>query len=397
MKMLEDDLREMFNTRVSAPPATHDAAGEAIKHGRRSTRRRRLSVAAFAMVAFASLLGAAAMVKGFFAPLPPGLGAVTYDGLYGTQQPNRGEGVAPLPTVTLPVDVHVGKSLYTTDGRKLTLAGVDEVIEVIRVPAGWLYSDDFRLRLLRPDNTSIAIRDNISSWLVSSDGSKVASVSEGKVVDVTTADGHGSVKTVVPVDTQLNGFYGPRLVLGSESQGSAYWDSTLNGRVSPWNHQIIGFLGAQNDGPMALVREGDTVCLADLVAIENMGWQVGDRVGCGDLLVTASRAMGGLAAPKRSPDGRWLAVPSTKGVQLIDLNQERTQVDPRNAALPVIAQTCSSSPDAPAVWANANTLVTVGPDLGILACGVDGARHAVQLPSGVAAGWALVPRFGMPA
>jgi hypothetical protein len=34
--MLEDDLREMFSTRVSAPPATHDAAGEAIKHGRRS-------------------------------------------------------------------------------------------------------------------------------------------------------------------------------------------------------------------------------------------------------------------------------------------------------------------------------------------------------------------------
>jgi hypothetical protein len=395
--MLEDELREMFSSRVSAPPATHDPAGVAIKQGRRSTRRRRASVGAFALVAFAALLGAAAMIKGFFMPVAPGLGAVTYDGLYGTQQPNRGDGVVPLPTVTLPVDIHVGTALYTTDGRKLTLGGVDQVIEVIKVPAGWLYSDDIRLRLLTPDNKSIPVRDNISSWLVSPDGSKVATVAEGKVVEVSDPNGRGSVKAVVPKDAQLNGFYGPRLVLGSESQGSAYWDSSPNGRVSPWNGQILGFFGAQSDGPMALVRDGNTVCLADLVAIENMGWQIGDRVGCGDLLVTAARAMGGLAAPKRSPDGRWLAVPSQSGVQLIDLNQERTHLDSAHAVLPVIAQTCVSSPDAPAVWANANTVVTVGPDSGILACGVDGARHAVQLPSGVTTGWALVPRYGMPA
>jgi hypothetical protein len=90
-----------------------------------------------------------------------------------------------------------------------------------------------------------------------------------------------------------------------------------------------------------------------------------------------------------------LAVPSLGGVQLIDLNQARTHLDTEHAALPIISQTCVSSPDAPVVWASANTVVTMGPDSSILACGVDGSRRTVQLPTGVTTGWALVPRFGM--
>jgi hypothetical protein len=395
--MLEDKLREMFSARVSAPPAAQDPAGVAIKQGRRSSRRRRLTMGAMAMVAFASLLGAAAMIKGFFAPVPPGLGAdITYDELYGTHQPNRGEPANPLPTMTLPVDLHVGTSLFTSDGRKLTLGGVDEVIEVVRVPAGWLYYDDIKLRLLTSDNVSTLVREkNVSSWLVSLDGSKVATVAEGKVVEVSRPDGRGGVKTVVPAGVEPSGFYGPRVVLGSETLGSAYWDGAANGSLSGWDDRIVAFFGALNDGPMALVREGDTVCLADLVALENFGWEVGDRIGCGDLLKTASRAVGGLSTPTRSPDGRWLAVPSRAGVHLIDLNQDRTQLDAAHAADPVISQTCVSSPNAPAIWANPTTVVTLAADSGILACGVDGARHTVQLPAGVTTGWALIPRFGL--
>jgi hypothetical protein len=391
--MLEDELREMFSARVSTPPAALDPAGVAIKQGRRSSRRRRVSVGAIALVAFAALLGAAGMIKGFFTPLPPGAdGAVTYDGLFGTQQPNRGESANPLPTITMPVDLHVGRSLFTSDGRKLTLSGVDEVIEVIRVPAGWLYSDDIHLRLLTNDNNSILVRDNISSWLVNLDGSKLATVAEGKIVEVSRPDGQGSVKAVVPAGAKPSGFYGPRLVLGSESQGSAYWDGSLSG----WNERIIAFFGSLNDGPVGLVRDGDAVCLADLLAIENSGWEVGERIGCGEMLRTASRAVGGLSAPTRSPDGRWLAVPSRTGVQLIDLNQDRTHLDSAHAVDPTISQTCVSSPNAPAIWASPTMVVTVAPDSGILACGVDGARHLVQLPAGVTTGWELIPKFGLP-
>jgi hypothetical protein len=395
--MLEDELREMFSARVSAPPAALDPAGVAIKHGRRSSRRRRVTMGAIALVAFAALLGSAAMIKGFFTPIPGLGGAITYDGLYGTHQPNRGEPANPLPTMTMPIDLHVGTSLFTSDGRKLTLSGVDEVTEIIRVPAGWLYSDDFRLRLLTNDNNSMLVRDNISRWLVSLDGSKVATVAEGKVVQVSRPDGQGSVKTVVPGGVELSGFYGPRLVLGSEKLGSAYWNGAANGSLSGWNDHILAFFGALNDGPMALVRDGDAVCLADLVAIENSGWAIGDRIGCGELLEAASRAVGGLSTPTRSPDGRWLAVPSWAGVHLIDLNQDRTQLDSAQAADPVISQTCVSSPNAPAIWASPTTVVTVAPDSSLLACGVDGARHVVQLPLGVTTGWALIPRFGLPA
>lgn len=394
--MLEDELREMFSTRVSAPPAADDPAGVAIKQGRRHARRRRLSVGAFAVVAFAALLGAAAMIKGFFTPLAPNLGgSISYDGLFGTQQPQRGDS-NPLPIVTLPVDIHVGKLLYTIDGRTLTLSGVDEVIEVIRVPAGWLYSDDIRLRLLTPDNTSVPVRDNISSWLVSLDGSKVTTVLEGKYIEVSQPNGQGSVKAIVPAGAEPQGFYGPRVVLGADQRGSSYWDSSGNDQIAAWNERVLGYFGALNDGPMALVKDGDAVCLADLTASEPDGWIIGERVGCGELMGNAARALGSLAAPKRSPDGRWLAVPTGGGLHLIDLNQDRTHFDSASASDPVISQTCMASPNAPAVWASPTAVVTVGRDSSILVCGVDGSRHTVLLPKGVTTEWALVPRYGMP-
>ncbi len=395
--MLEDELREMFSARVSTPPATVDAAGVAIKQGRRSSRRRRVLVGVFALAAFAMLVGSAGMIKSLFTPAPGGLGGdLSYDRLFGLNEPDRGDIANHMGSVSLPVDIRVGNILYTTDGRQLTLEGVSYVSKVVRVPAGWLYSDDTHLRLLAPDNVTHPVGDDVASWIASLDGARVARVSGTGVIEVAAPDGSASVKTTATPDVHPSGFYGPALVVGRDQKGSSYWDGGSAAGLSAWNDRILAFYGAVNDSPLALERESNTTCLAHLISTGSSGWQIGERIGCGGLLNTAANSLGSTSAPTRSPDGRWLAVSTAAGVQLIDLHQTRTDAQSASAGPPLISETCATGPDAQAVWASPTTVITVDSQGGLLLCGVGGMRQTLQLPAGVTSGWELVPRFGMP-
>ena len=62
---------------------------------------------------------------------------------------------------------------------------------------------------------------------------------------------------------------------------------------------------------------------------------------------------------------------------------------------PVFGFSCVSSPDAPAVWSDTATVLTISSANGVVACGMNGSRYAVALPAGVSDGWDLVRRYGV--
>jgi hypothetical protein len=389
--MLEDDLREMFGARVRTPPSPSDPAGAAISRGRRAVRSRRLTLITAACVAFAAMLGGSAALKGLWAP--PGsqlTDVLTYEGLFGrdVDQPDRAGDE--LPIMELPIDVHVGTDLWTSDGRKLNLTGMSEVIEVIRVPAGWLYTDEFRLRLLTLGGDSVPIRNNISSWAVSMDGKRVVTAAPRENLIVTEPGTNQTKEVDIPEDVEAVGFAGGHVILENDVAGFDLWNTGVQTYRQAWNSRLLAVYGSATDATIGLVEEKGSVCLADIAPTE-LGWVVGQSLGCGEVLRAAGRDRLGRADVALSPDGRWLAVPSESGLQVIDIAAARSTGEL------LITQTCPSAAKAPAVWADDNTVLTISSSAGIVACGMDGSRGKVPLPGGVTTGWALVPRYGVSA
>jgi len=346
----------------------------------------------------AAMVAGLAVIKGFWAPdLPGGDGRVTFEALYGAGSGSHALADSPLPTIELPIDVHQGTALWTADGRRLVLPGVEKVIEVIRVPQGWLYSDDIRLRLLTIGGQTVSVRDNVSSWAVSDDGASVASVSTDSTLAVQAASGGGDIKaTAVPEGSQPSGFDGLRVVLGREGYGIDTWAPGDKPYAAEGQPELVAVYTAGSKQAVGVVRDGSNTCLVDLVA-RSKGWLLGTRLGCADLLNYAAQAGSGPGRAARSPDGRWLAVPSPTGVHLIDIEASRSAVQ-TSVMLdgpPVFGFSCVSSPDAPAVWSDTATVVTISSANGVVACDINGARYAVALPTGVSEAWDLVRQYGV--
>jgi hypothetical protein len=270
-------------------------------------------------------------------------------------------------------------------------------VGVFRVPDGWLYSDDYRLHLLTVGGQLVPVGSNVSAWTVSNDGSQVATVTEGTVLAVKTPTGTQKASTTVPAGARAVAFDGGRVVLARSQPGTDGWDGAPAPYREKWNEKLMVVYGGHGTDAVGLYQEGKTICLMDLKA-EPDGWHVASTLGCGDLLATAAKAGYGLSRAARSSDGRWLAVPSPTGVHLIDLTESRVAAAAAGGPVsgpPVVAHTCPSTPDAPAVWADVNTVLTISTENGVVACSTDGSRAQVQLPSGVSDGWALVRRYGL--
>lgn len=399
MTMLEDDLREMFGARVQAPLAPIDPAGSAIARGRVRRTRRRLLASGVAACTLAAMVAGLAVIKSFWAP--GGADRVTFEALYGAGSGGNPPAERPLRVIDLPVDIHQGTALWTADGQRLVLPGVEQVIEVIRVPQGWLYSDDIRLRLLTTGGQTVSVRDNVSAWTVSDDGASVASVSPDLTLEVQPSAGGGETRaTPIPAGTRPSGFDGSRVVLNREGSGADSWEPTGTPYVEASQPELVAVYTAGSKQAVGVVRNGKTTCLVDLVA-KTKGWLLGTRLGCADLLNYAAQAGSSSGRAARSPDGRWLAVPSPTGVHLIDIEASRKAVE-TSVMLdgpPVFRSTCVSSPDAPAVWSDAATdaatVLTISSANGVVACDIDGKRFAVAMPAGVPDGWDLVRRFGV--
>lgn len=390
MTMLEDELRHLFHARVRTPPAALDPAGTAIDRGRNVVGRRRTMIGSAVTLVFALALAGVASINGIWGTPKNGNDAVTYDALYGRPgHEDTDRNSEALPSMSMPVDVHVGTALWTTDGRKLTLPGVQEVISIVRVPDGWLYSDDYKLRLLTVGGQFVPVRDDVLNWAVSADGDKVATVRQGDTLAVSAPGGGDGPATSVPGGVRAVGFDGGRVVL-SRDRASDLWGAESTAYQETWNEQLLVVYGGGSGDAIGLYQEGPDICLVDLRAGSG-GWEARSKLGCGDLLATAARAGYGLSRAVRSPDGRWLAVPSPTGVHMIDIHASRLT----KPETPAVAYTCISAPDAPAVWADSATMLTIGSADSVVACGIDGVRRAVILPEGVSDGWALVRRYGV--
>jgi hypothetical protein len=397
MTMLEDDLREMFSARAQAPLAPIDPAGSAIASGRVRRLRRRLLVSGIAACTLASMVGGLVVMKGFWAHDRPGGGnEYSFEALYGPGSASEATQKKSMDVIAMPIDIHQGTALWTADGRRLVLPGVEQVIEVIRVPAGWLYSDDFQLRLLTTGGQPVSLRENVSAWTVSDDGASVAGVSADSTLAVLPSTGGDAKVTAMPAGWQPSGFDGARVVLSREGYGSDSWEPGEAVYVEQGQPELVAVYTAGSKQAVGIVLVGSKTCLVDLVA-RTKGWIVSTSLGCADLLNNAVQAGQGAGRAARSPDGRWLAVPSPTGVHLVDIEASRLALE-RSLTLDgllVFAYSCVSSPGAPAVWSDAATVLTVTNTNGVVACKIDGSRYSVALPEGVSDGWDLVRRYGV--
>lgn len=397
MTMLEDDLREMFGARVQAPLSPIDPAGSAITRGRATRLRRRMFGAGIAAFTLAVMVTGLAVIKGIWAPGPGGESRVTFEALYGTGSGGNPAPERPMPVIDMPVDVHQGTALWTADGRRMVLPGVEQVIEVIRVPAGWLYSDDIQLRLLTVGGQTMPLRDNISAWTVSDDGASVASLSTESTLAVQPSAGGGEPKaTAIPLGTKPSGFDGARVIVGGQGFGTDTWEPGEQTYAADNTPELLAVYTAVGKQAVGIMRDESKTCLVDLVA-KSKGWLFGSRLGCADLLANAAEAGTASNRAARSPDGRWLAVPSQTGVHLIDIEASRRAVDTSVMVdgPPVFGYSCVSSANAPAVWSDTATVLTISSANGVVACNINGSRYAVALPAGVSDGWALVRRYGV--
>jgi hypothetical protein len=391
--MLEDELREMFGSRVRTPPAAHDPADVAIQAGKGKQRLRRTVTGLGALVAFALLLGAATMVQIFTSPVMSA-GGITFDSVYGRetspQPPRTGDkSMAPLP---FPIDVFSGTSLWTADGRKMSLTGVQSVMKVARVPAGWIYSDESSIYLLSNDGLPRQLRNNAGAWAVSLDGTRLAAVIGGTTLETFRPEGASIATATIKPGTKPEGFDGESKVVLTNSTGA--FDHWSGGGGSAyhetWSDKVVAVFGAEREKAVGVVKDKDTTCLADLVP-SSAGWQPSLVLGCGDLPVQAVRV-----GATRSPDGRWLAIPSATGLILVDLAEARDRaLSPGAKVESLPAQyNCVSMSNSPGAWTGNDSVITTGSNGGAIACGTNGSRVPVQLPLDVSAGWLLVPRFG---
>jgi hypothetical protein len=391
--MLEDELREMFGSRVSAPPATMDAAGVAIDQGRRSARRRRMFSGVAAVVAFAALLSAAAVVQVFTrVDGSTRTDVVTYEGIYGVpngKNPVRGSDRS-TATLVMPVDVFDGSTLWTAEGREYSMPGV---MKVARVPAGWLYSDASRLSLLTEEGDTVQLRANVKSWAVSLDGSKIAVLADANVLETWRPTGGLVARATVPPNTWPAGFDGEsKVILANSAAGFDHWSGGGGSDYKQtWNQNVLAVYGAQRDRAVGVVREGGSTCLADLVPADE-GWRSQLILGCGEL---ATHAVASTTA--RSPDGRWLAVSSSGGLELVDLAAARRKgTAPGEPATNLTAPvSCVAQSFAEAVWADDSTVLTASALGGAVACGTSSDRRAVPLTAMVRDGWSLIPNYGV--
>ncbi|HEX6686153.1 MAG TPA: hypothetical protein VF062_25495 [Candidatus Limnocylindrales bacterium] len=396
--MLEDDLRKMFGARVHTPLAAMDPAGKAITRARGRRLRRRLLTGGIGGVTLVAMVLGMAMIQGVSAPVARNDGPFmfdTFDGFRGEQLPDK-----PMQVIDMPIDVHQGTALWTSDGRRMALPGVEQVIDVIRVPQGWLYSDDIQLRLLTTGGQTVPVRENVSSWMVSDDGAQVASVSTDSTLAVQpSGGGETQATTPVPDGTLASGFDEKRVIVSRDGSGPDTWDPG-DGKtyVEGGQLQLAAVYTAAGQAAVGIVHEGAKTCLAEL-SIRAKGWLVGTKLGCADLMNHAAQAGQGINRATRSPDGRWLAVPSPTGVHLIDIEASRQAIRSSTSPVvdgpPVFGFSCVSSPDAPAVWADASTVLTISTANGVVACNINGSRYAVALPAGVSDGWGLVRRYGV--
>jgi hypothetical protein len=330
MGLLEDALRDAFADQVRTAPTVDDPAGRAIGAAGRIRRRRAVAgtLAIVAGVVFAS--GAVAALR---------------------SGPDGGVPAGPSVTQTpspRPVDVWTDDAILTVDGSDIPLRGLAPVIDVLRVPDGFLITrNGLRTRTLyRIDAigtpTRLAEGERI---VISSDGRRVAWSSGAMVSLGQRAEGRftrvqqtGGYEHWTPVAFTVDG-----VVLSS---GDGYQT-----RYQVWTPDRAQSGSTPRTGARGLTAHPDGTALFALI---------GTAYPClgqldPDSLATRRQAcdlkMDDIQLLVPSPDGRWLVALASDRVDLYDLVHVWGMQVP-TASWTIVAQT--------AAWVDAGSFVLNG-------------------------------------
>ncbi|MEE6311416.1 hypothetical protein V1634_31780 [Plantactinospora veratri] len=381
--MLEDSLRDMFATRVDTPPVPDDPAGRVIQRGRVARRRRTVSSLAAVAAALVLVTAGAASLGGGWLLERPSSGPAAGFGADSLAEVTVGPVEPPVPgrETGIGLDIRSGDQLWTTDGRRLSLAGVGEVTRVYRVPGGWVYAGARQVRFLRPDGTSVALSGEDDRWTLSADGDRLAfQLDTTLYIARVGPTGLALMDHVeVPAGVWPVAVTADRVVVSDGPRGYGFVDLAHPARRPTRDADVTAVYGVRADGLVGLVREesGNRRCLASL-ALTGGRLQPVRSGGCG-LGLRAEAPDGGLA-----PGGRWLAERRGAEVVLIDIDRVL------DGGSTVVA--CPAAGDVPPVWADDRTVVT-GDDKQVVRCRTDGTEEIVPLPDGVSERWQLVPRL----
>ncbi|GHJ50400.1 hypothetical protein Cs7R123_77420 [Catellatospora sp. TT07R-123] len=395
--MLEDELREMFAARVQTPPASVDPAGGALRHARRSDRRRRGVAAGATLSAFAAVVGGALYLQGMGGTAQPAdPNRLSFQNLFGTGPAAATTAAVQAKTPQSPqlVDLLVGAQVWTKDGRKVNLEGGGRIGQIARVPDGWVYSEGSTVRVQSDNGYSSVAAPVVSSWAVSSDGSRIATVTQEQLtVTKVNEPGQGVplASTTVPEGAHPVTFAGDGVVLTRDGAYD-YWSAGPERYSETWHKTLVAVYASAADGKaVGVVRDRTTYCLADVTPTKT-GLKLGQILGCEDWLAVGLGQSGVM-----SPDGQWLAITADEKVRIVDLQRTRAaaavRINESNSL--VVTSVCGAREKTPTVWtADSVQAVAETPQGGLIACRHDGGQLAVEMPDGVTPDWSLVPEYG---
>jgi hypothetical protein len=385
---LEDALRETFQAQAQARPAIDDLANAAIRRGR-AVQRWRMASAGLAMAVVLTLvLGGAVSLHGRVLPTagdePVGPPAAMPEPEFVAPEAEpvlaqRAMAQSKARLRLIGLDLRVGHQLWTVDGRRLSLSGVGLVTRVYRVPVGWVYGGDERVRLLRTDGSSVALHSGDDRWLVSPDGSRLAAVNEGRLmVSAVAPSGLGKGLTMpIPDGASPVAFAGDTVVIRNGSAGA--YDTLVPSAAyqATWNDAVVAVYGSSDGMVFGLVRDGrrKTHCLAALKRASS-GLVVAETGGCAAAGPDVTRS-------RLAPDGRHLAQPVRDRIVLIDvpraLGKGRT-----------VTVVCPVATAVPPAWVDGTTLVA-SDKRSMVRCNTDGTSQELPLPEGLPSDWDFVP------
>jgi hypothetical protein len=380
--MLEDSLRESFHSQVQLTPAASGRIDEVIRRGRAAQRRRLAGSWAVAVTTFVALIAGTAVWQGVTHPRY-GQGSSSGFNADPLAGPTPAISLDPDDVAGIGLDLRIGDRLWTSDGRRIELAGTGDVTTVYRVPAGWIYGGADGVRLLSPDGATLSSADEAKDWAVSADGQRIAYVAGTSLhVEAIGTRGFTRQSTVaVPKGTAPAALLGDRVLVSApvaKGRGFGFVDARATGSPK-WNTSVLAVYGTRSDAATGLVRgDNGAGCIAALRPGPN-GLAVARGSECE--LSTPK----GDARQRLSPDGGWLAEPSTDNVMLVS-------VDRALAGL-THAVRCEAPGVRQAAWIDSTTVATAS-DSGVVRCHTDGSRTVVALPPEAGADWQLVPRLG---
>jgi hypothetical protein len=316
---LEDELcRVLRDLAVGAPNGSHLLADAAIARGRARLRRQQSMVGA---VALCFLAGAVLMVLSLRPP--SGAGTVGDPAL-----------LAQFTHERLPVDVISGGTLYTMDGRAVTIPLAGTVERAYRARAGYLVVErlteapTYRLSYVDPSSgvsTTVVARAN---RLAVGPDARIAGVVDDRMFDFRMESTGQRQESAVPAGVVPIGFAGDAVVL-SDGTGDGFhrydvWFPKRGTYRPTWSSSGVLF-GAWPGGKYLIAAQRDDAGLPCLVSIRVDGLGV-EESACDVFGATVDRGW-------LSPDGRWLLAAGPLDSRVFDLASSREQPESREVPI----------------------------------------------------------------